>query len=120
MLKYLVRNGQTFYTHCGRSSDTIDKKKGMHIVPTNVEMEKGKVQEVVSEEVITKGKNDKFQYLEDEDVDIIAIQEPFHQQLEKELLMQPKEGEQTKKIQQEEEVQQKEEELHARALILMD
>ncbi len=34
--------------------------------------------------------------------------------------MQPKEGEQTKKIQQEEEVQQKEEELHARALILMD
>ncbi len=55
----------------------------MHIVPTNVEMEKGKVQEVVSEEVITRGKNDKFQYLEDEDVDIIAIQEPFHQQLEK-------------------------------------
>jgi hypothetical protein len=33
--------------------------------------------------VITRGKNDKFQYLEDEDVDIIAIQEPFHQQLEK-------------------------------------
>ncbi len=28
MLKYLVRNGQTFGTHCGRSSDTIDKKKG--------------------------------------------------------------------------------------------
>jgi hypothetical protein len=34
--------------------------------------------------------------------------------------MQPKEGEQTKKIQHEKEVQQKEEELHARALVLMD
>jgi hypothetical protein len=86
----------------------------MHNAPTNVEMEKGKVLEVVSEEVIIRGKNDKFQYLEDEDVDIIAIQKPFHQQLEKELLMQPKEAEHTKKIQHEEEVQQREEELHAR------
>jgi hypothetical protein len=45
----------------------------MHNFLTNVEMEKGKMQKVVGEEVITRGKNDKFQYLEYEDVDIIAI-----------------------------------------------
>jgi hypothetical protein len=34
-------------------------------------MEKGKVQKVVSEEVITRGEDDKFQYLEDEDVRLL-------------------------------------------------
>jgi hypothetical protein len=51
--------------------------------------------------VISGGEDDKFQYLENEDVEIIIVQEPFHQKLEKELLMQLEEGEQTKKIQQE-------------------
>jgi len=43
--------------------------------------------------VIIEREDHKFQYLEDEDVEIIAIKEPFHQQLEKELLIQPKEDE---------------------------
>jgi len=38
-------------------------------------------------------------------VEIIIVQEPLHQQLEKELLTQPKEVELTKKNQQEEELQ---------------
>jgi hypothetical protein len=70
--------------------------------------------------VITGGEDDKSQYLEYQDVDISVIKEPFHQQLERELLMQPEEDEQIKKSQQKEKMQQREEELHARALILMD
>ncbi len=45
-----------------------------------------KVHEVVSEEVITEREDHQSQYLEDKDVDITAIKEPFHQQLKKELL----------------------------------
>jgi hypothetical protein len=48
--------------------------------------------------VIVRGKDDKFQYLENEDVEIIAIKKPFHQQLKRELLMQPKEHEHAKKV----------------------
>jgi hypothetical protein len=77
----------------------------MHNVPTNVDMEKEKMQEVVSEEVITGKEDDRSQYLEDEDVEIVAIKEPFHQQLEKELLMQLEEDELTKKNQHEGKVQ---------------
>jgi hypothetical protein len=69
--------------------------------------------------VITRGKDDKSQYFEYEDVEIIAIKKPFHQQLESKLLMQLEEDEQIKKSQQEE-MQEREEELHARALVLMD
>jgi hypothetical protein len=60
-------------------------------------MEKERVQEVVSED---GGEDDISQYLEDEDMDIIAVKEPFHQQLERELLMQLEDGEYTKKSQQ--------------------
>jgi hypothetical protein len=63
-------------------------------------MEKERMQEVVSEEVIIGRKDDIYQYLEDEDVDIIAVKAPFHQQLERELLMQLEDSEQTKKSQQ--------------------
>ncbi len=42
--------------------------------------------------------DDKSQYLEYEDVEITTIKEPFHQQLERELLMQPKEDEPIRKI----------------------
>ncbi len=69
------------------------EKKGMQNVPIDVDMEELRIHEVVSEEVITKGEDHKYQYLEHKDVEIIAIKEPFHQQLEKELLMQPKEDE---------------------------
>ncbi len=55
--------------------------------------------------MITRGEDDIFQYLEYENVETIAIKEPFHQQLERELLMQPKEDEQIKKSQKEEKVQ---------------
>ncbi len=48
--------------------------------------------------MITGGKDDKFQYLEDEDGEIIVVKEPFHQQLKRELLMQPKEHEHVKKV----------------------
>jgi hypothetical protein len=56
-------------------------------------MEEEKVQKLVNEEVITRGKDERFRYLEDEDVEITAIKKPFHQQLERELLMQLEEGE---------------------------
>jgi hypothetical protein len=59
-------------------------------------MEKEKVQEVVN---VIEGKYHKSQYLEDEDVEIIAIKKPFHQQLENEFLMQSKKNEQTRKNQ---------------------
>jgi hypothetical protein len=36
-------------------------------------MEKEKVQKVVSDEMVTRGKDDKSQYLEDEDVEIIVV-----------------------------------------------
>ncbi len=52
--------------------------EGMHNVPIDVYMEKGGVQEVVNGEIITRGEDDKFQHLEDEDVEIIVVQEPFH------------------------------------------
>jgi hypothetical protein len=55
------------------------EKKGLQNAPTNVDMEKERVQEVVREEVIPREKDDKPQYLKDEDVEIIAIKGPFHQ-----------------------------------------
>ncbi len=71
--------------------------------------------------MIIGGEDDISQYLEDEDVEIIAVKEPFHQQLERELLLQLEEGEQTKKNQQQQQqVEEKEEELHAGILVLMD
>jgi hypothetical protein len=48
---------------------------------------------LVNEEVILGGEDDRPQYLKNEDVEITAIKEPFHQQLERELLMQLKENE---------------------------
>ncbi len=77
----------------------------MHNASIDVDMEKGRVQEVVNDEMIIRGEDDKFQYWKDEDVEIIIVQKPLHQQLEKELLTQPKEVELTKKNQQEEELQ---------------
>jgi hypothetical protein len=62
------------------------KKEDMHNVLMDVDMEKRRMQKVVSDEMITRGEDDIFQYLEDEDVEIIVVQEPLHQQLEKELL----------------------------------
>jgi hypothetical protein len=62
-------------------------------------MEKEKVHEVVSEEVILGEEDDRPQYLEDEDVEIITIKEPFLQQLERELLVQLEKDEHTKKSQ---------------------
>ncbi len=47
----------------------------------------------MNEEVIIEKEDHKFQYLENEDVEIIAIIDPFHQQLEKELLIQPEKDE---------------------------
>jgi len=64
-----------------------------------VDMEKEKVHEVVSEEVILGEEDDRPQYLEDEDVEIITIKEPFLQQLERELLVQLEKDEHTKKSQ---------------------
>jgi hypothetical protein len=55
-------------------------------------MEEEKVQEVVNEEVMTIGKDERSRYLEDEDVEITTIKNPFHQQLKRELLMQPEKG----------------------------
>ncbi len=46
------------------------EKEGMHNVPTYVDMEKEKVQK---DEMITGGKDEKSQYLEDEDVEIIVV-----------------------------------------------
>jgi hypothetical protein len=78
------------------------EEEGMQNVPTDVDMEKElKVHEVVNEEVIIEGEDHQSQYLEDKEVDITTIKELFHQQLEKELLMQPEEDEQTRKSQQE-------------------
>ncbi len=51
--------------------------------------------------MIIGAEDDKYQYLEYEDVEITTIKEPFHQQLERELLMQPEKDEQIKKSQQE-------------------
>ncbi len=74
----------------------------MQNVPTNVHMEKERIiQEVVSEEVIPEGGDDIPQYLKDEDGEIIAVKEPFHQHLERELLMQHEEDEQANNSQQE-------------------
>jgi len=56
----------------------LRKEKGMQNVPTKVDMEKERVQEIVNEKVITRREDHIFQYLEDEDVEIIAIKEPFH------------------------------------------
>ncbi len=72
----------------------------MQNVPTNMDVEKERIHDVVSEEVITRGDNDKPKCLEDEDVEITVVKEPFHQQLEMELLMQLEEDEQTNKNQQ--------------------
>jgi hypothetical protein len=73
------------------------EEEGMLNAPTYVDMEKDRVHEVVIEEVIDGGKDDQLQYLEDEDVEIIIVKNPFHQQLERELLMQLEENEETKK-----------------------
>ncbi len=96
------------------------EEEAMQNVPTNVDMEKERIQEPINEEVILEGKDDRPHNLEDEDVEIIAVKGPFHQQLERELLMQPEEDEQTNKNQQEGEVQQIGEELHVRTLVVMD
>jgi pyrimidine operon attenuation protein/uracil phosphoribosyltransferase len=48
-------------------------KENMQNAPTYEDMEKGKMQKVVSDEMITKGKDDRPQYIEDDDVEIIAI-----------------------------------------------
>ncbi len=45
----------------------------MQNVPTYVDMEKEKMQKVVSDEMITRGKGENFQYLEDKDVEIIVV-----------------------------------------------
>jgi hypothetical protein len=45
----------------------------MQNAPTNVDMEKEKVQKVVGVEVIIGGKDYKSQYLEDEDVEITVV-----------------------------------------------
>jgi hypothetical protein len=71
----------------------------MQNAPIDVDMEKEIVQEVISEEVILGKEDDRPQYLEDEDVEITVIKEPFHQQLERELLVQLEEDEHTKKSQ---------------------
>jgi len=57
------------------------EEEGMLNVPTYVDMEKEKVHVVVSEEVIDGGKDDRLQYLEDEDVKITIVKEPFHQKV---------------------------------------
>jgi hypothetical protein len=77
------------------------EEEGMLNAPIDVDTEKEKIHEVVNEGVINGRKDDRFQYLEYEDVKITIVKEPFHQQLERELLMQPKKNEQTKKKQQE-------------------
>ncbi len=66
----------------------LREEEGMQNAPTNVDMEKERMQEIVNEEVITGREDHIFQYLEDEDVEIIAVKEPFHHHLERELLMQ--------------------------------
>jgi hypothetical protein len=60
------------------------EEEGMQNAPTNVDMEKEKIHEVVSEKVILGEEDDRPQYLEDEDVEITIVKQPFHQQLEKE------------------------------------
>jgi hypothetical protein len=45
----------------------------MSNVPTNMDMEKEKVHEIVSEKVIIQKKDHKFQYLEDDEVEITII-----------------------------------------------
>jgi hypothetical protein len=49
------------------------KIEDMHNVLMDVDMEKRRMQEVVSDEMITGGEDDIFQYLEDEDVEIIVV-----------------------------------------------
>ncbi len=53
-------------------------KENMQNAPTDEDMEKGKVQKVVNDEMITKGEDDRPQYIEDDDVEIIVVQEPYH------------------------------------------
>jgi hypothetical protein len=48
-------------------------KENMQNAPTNEDMEKGKVQKVISDEMITEGEDDRPQYIEDDDVDIIVV-----------------------------------------------
>ncbi len=62
-------------------------------------MEKERVHEVVSEEVIIQEEDHKSQNLKDDEVEIIVVKEPFHQQLEKELLMQLEKDEHTRNSQ---------------------
>jgi hypothetical protein len=59
----------------------------MQSAPTNEDMEKGRVQKVINDEMITKGQDDRPRYIEDDDVEIIVVQETYHQQLKGELLM---------------------------------
>jgi hypothetical protein len=49
------------------------EKEGMQNVPTYVDRGREKMQKVVSDEMITRGKDDKSQYLEDEDEKIIVM-----------------------------------------------
>jgi hypothetical protein len=49
----------------------------MQNAPTNVDMEK--VWKVVSEDVITRRKDDRPQCLEDEDVEMTIKKKPLHQ-----------------------------------------
>jgi hypothetical protein len=57
------------------------EEEGMLNAPTYVDMEKEKVHAIVSEEVISGGKDDQLQYLKDEDVEITTVEEPFHQKV---------------------------------------
>ncbi len=55
------------------NTQLIEKEDMMQNAPTNVDMKKGRVQEAVSEEVITGREDDIFQYLENEDVENIIV-----------------------------------------------
>jgi hypothetical protein len=45
----------------------------MQNVPIDEDMEKGKMQKVISDEMITEEEDDRPQYIEDDDVEIIVM-----------------------------------------------
>jgi len=67
---------------------TIDRRRGYAKYSNICGYGEKIIQKVVSEEIIVRREDDQPQYLEDEDVEIIIVKEPFHQQLERELLKQ--------------------------------
>jgi hypothetical protein len=89
--------GKPYVPYVEEVGTKLVEEKCMQNAPTNVDMEKEKIHEVVNEEVILGEEDDRPQYLEDEDVEITIIKEPFHQQLERELLLQLEKDEPTKK-----------------------